>query len=325
MHTVIGGNGSWFGGGGVSYLGVTQDPFSGTGITNGYHTNWTFAALAPGNLQFIGEVSAHENGHGFGLNHQGDSGIGGASNQEYSSNGGANGNGSYAPIQGNSYSVQRGTWRTGNYFDSADNVTSAQNDVESFLNNSGMTIVDDGIGHSFDGATLLPLVGSSIDATLAQGFIVPLAPSTPKPLGIGNYSRDYFRFTMGGAGTVTLNLANGGDWITPGVAAPGATLRSKLNLYRSSDRVNPFAFGVEAANTLSSSFTGFLTSGEYFAEITSFGGYASTFDTNAKYFDMGSYVLSGTGILAPVVIPEAGTFALVGVGIVGLILRRRKK
>jgi hypothetical protein len=324
MHTVIGGNGAWFGGGGVSYVGVTANAYSGTGTTNGFHTNWTFASLAPNNLQFVADVTTHENGHGFGLNHQGDSNIPGAGSREYSNNGGAVGNGSYAPLMGNSYSSQRSTWRTGSYYNSATGVITQQNDVRTHLNNSGLTLLDDGIGHSFANATALPLIGASVDATLAQGFINPISSANPNPIGIDNYTKDYFKFSMGQSGNVTLNLANGGDWLTNGVASVGATLRSKLNIYSSSDRINPFAFGVEAANTLSSSFSGLLSAGDYFAEITSFGGYSSTYDTNAKYFDMGSYVLSGSGILpAVVVVPESGTVVLIGIGLVGLLARRR--
>ena len=130
MHTVIGGNGAWSGGGGVSFLGVTQDPQPGTG----FHTNWVFSAQAPANLQFVAEASAHENGHGLGLYHQSDYNSNTLVN-EYSSNGGASGNGSYAPVMGDSYGSQRGTWRLGSAHVNSGG-PSFQNDVSRILINS---------------------------------------------------------------------------------------------------------------------------------------------------------------------------------------------
>ncbi len=78
MHTVIG-DGTWTGGGGVSYVGVTQGSFGSDPNVNGghgigYHTNWLFTNSlgGPGDVSAIAEAGAHENGHGLGLNHQSD-------------------------------------------------------------------------------------------------------------------------------------------------------------------------------------------------------------------------------------------------------------
>lgn len=322
MHTVIGtsdrGGTNWTGGGGVSYVGTTQNTAASYGGLNGAHTNWVFTnQLGPNGPSFIAEAAAHENGHGLSLNHQSD--VAPLSPTEYSSNGGNVGNGSYAPIMGNSYSSQRGTWRTGTL-----NTGTIQNDVKTLLSNSGMTLVDDGIGHAFASATALPLTGSTINSTLAQGYIAPASSAAPTALGIDNYTKDYFKFSMGASGLISLTLTNGGDWLTPGSAAVGATLRSKLNIYGASDLLTPIGFGTEAADTMSSLFSGTLAAGDYYAEITSFGGRQSTYDANAQYFDMGSYILSGTGILAAV--PEPGTFLYLMVGAAGLALvtvRRR--
>ncbi len=325
MHTVVGGNGSWFGGGGVSYVGVTQNSYTGTGFSNGYHTNWAFSAQSPGNLQFVADVSAHENGHGFGLNHQSDY-TSNTSNNEYSSNANSTGNGSFAPIMGNSYDTQRGTFRVGTQLvkngSGAVTGSTIQNDVQVIRANSGMTYTEDGIGHSFATATLLPLAGTSVDSTLAKGVIVPTA-TAPDPLGINNYSKDYFRFSMGTAGAITMNLANGGDWLTPGIASIGATLRSKLNIYQAGNLATPFAFGTESASTLFSTFNGTLSAGDYIAEITSFGGFQSGFDANSKYFSMGSYVLSG-GAITPALVPEGGTLALLSAGLTAFAVRRKR-
>ncbi|MDX1930985.1 MAG: PEP-CTERM sorting domain-containing protein [Capsulimonadales bacterium] len=322
MHTVIG-SGTWFGAaGGVSYIGVAPFSYSGIGTTNGFHTNWVFTNFLANGSKFIAEATAHENGHGLNLDHQSDFQVNGNINNEYSSNGGASGNGSYAPIMGNSYGSQRGTWRTGTYSNGT-----VQNDVATLLSNSGFSLVDDGIGHSFATATNLPLTGTLVDSTLAQGVITPLTGQTPNAIGIDNYTKDYFRFTMGQTGEVTLTVTNGGDWLTPGVASVGATLRSRLSIFRASDLLNAFGTGVEAANTLSTTFTGVLTAGTYYARISSFGGQTSSFDGTAQYFDMGSYILSGSGILPGIgaAAPEPGTFALLGLGLIGLVRYRRRK
>lgn len=329
MHTVVGGDGAWVGqkAGGVSFIGVAQEAYPGSeGLTNGMHTNWVFPSSLGLSRKSISEASAHENAHALNLNHQGDSGIGGADNREYSSNGGATGNGSYAPIMGNSYRAQRGTWRVGNYYDPLNGETGFQNDVLALLRNNGMTLIDDGIGHSLANATALPFNGSDNNLAMARGFINPLSSSNPDPLGVDNYTKDYFKFTMDADRLVTLNLANGRDWVTPGVAEVGATLRSKLNLFRANDPINPFGFGIESTDTLSSSFTGLLSAGDYWIEVTSFGGHQSTFDPSARYFDMGSYVLSGSGVVAGVVVvPESGTFLFIGLGLIGLLAKRRER
>ena len=69
MHTVIGGNGAWFGGGGVSYVGVASSGYSGSA---GFKTNWTFPGAVGGTNKNVAEVSAHEDGHALGLSHQSD-------------------------------------------------------------------------------------------------------------------------------------------------------------------------------------------------------------------------------------------------------------
>ncbi len=303
MHTVIGGSGSWFGGGGVSYVGVAPNTFA----SGGFKTNWVFSGALGNSPRFVADATSHEDGHGLGLSHQGDNLTNTGQSNEYSTNNNQptpNLNGSFAPNMGVGYYSQRGLWRTG----TVSTGTTVQNDVQRILANSGMTLTDDGIGHTFGAATTLPLLGgTTVNSTLAKGVIVPDSAAAPTALGINNYKKDYFKFTMDLAGLVNLKVNDGGDWLTPGVAAVGATLRAKLNIYGASDLVTPLFTGVEAADTLSTAFSGNLAAGNYFAEITSFGGLTSSFDPTAQYYTMGSYVLSGSGF---VVIPEPGTLVL---------------
>jgi hypothetical protein len=314
MHTLIG-SATWLPSGGVSFVGVTEGVWTGS---NGVHTNFVFPNFLADTAKYIGEATAHENGHGFNLNHQSDAAPLAVS--EYSSNGNVVGNGSYAPIMGNSYNAQRGTFRTGTL-----NNGTIQNDVLTLLGNSGMSLLDDGIGHTFAAATTLPLTSSTtINAALAQGYIAPASSVAPNAIGINNYTKDYFKFTVGTTSLINLTLTDGGDWITPGTAAAGATLRSKFNVYGASDLITPLGMGTESTNTFSSAFSATLAAGDYYAEITSYGGHQSTYDPNAQYADMGSYILSGTGNFVAA-IPEPGVLALILVGSTGLMLRRTKR
>jgi hypothetical protein len=318
MHTVIGGNGAWNGGGGVSYVGVTKNSYAPTangGAGAGWHTNWVFAAEAPNNLQFVGEASAHENGHGLGLNHQGD--HFGTTSNEYSSNNNARGNGSYAPIMGDSYSPQRGTWRIGTTSNG-----SLQNDVKILSSNPKLTtFVDDLIGHSLAAATPLPLLGNgTVDFNAAKGVIVPVSPSSPQPIGVDNYRSDFFSFQAFG-NPITLTANDGSEFITPGIADGGATLNSSLSIFDALG--NLVGTATTATSTLAETYSGTLPAGTYFAQISSAGGYTSTYDPTATYYDMGSYFLTGSGF-SPVAVPEPATLVAFACIAPLLLVRRRR-
>lgn len=312
MHTVIGGTDAWYGSaGGVSYLGTTQNG----GYTGGYHTNWVFPNGSAGNLQFLAEATAHENGHGLKLDHQRDQINGG----EYSSNGGARGAGSYAPVMGNSYSAQRGAWREGNA------TGNAQNDVVTLLSNRNIGgLLDDGIGHSLASATPLPLTATggvtTVDFTRAAGTILPTNGGANGAMGSDNYTRDFFAFDSLG-GSITLSARNGTQFLTPGVADPGATLDSTLDVFDATGAL--VGSGVRDASTLFSTFSRDLTVGRYYARVGSVGGYTSSYEPNAHYFTMGSYFLTGSGKLAAV--PEPASLAALGLGALALLRRRRAR
>ncbi|MGC4045900.1 MAG: hypothetical protein QM758_19080 [Armatimonas sp.] len=317
MHTVIGGSNGWYGGGGgVSYVGVASGSFPG-----GYKTNWVFPANLGFSPKIIAEASAHEIGHAFGLDHQGDNTGNTGQSNEYSSNGGSVGNGSYAPIMGNSYSSQRGAWRVG----TTSTTTTVQNDVQTIFSNNGMSLINDGVGKSFATATALPMAGPVVDsaAALAGGVIMPTSGSSADPIGINNYTKNYYRFSLGASSLISLTVNSGADWITPGTVAVGGTLRSRLNIYSAGNLISALGVGTEAIDTLSTTFSGTLAAGDYFAEITSFGGFPSAFDSTARYYDMGSYTLSGSGF-APVAAPEPGTISLLLLPGLGLLIRRRR-
>jgi hypothetical protein len=294
MHTIMTPSSGWYGPyGGVSYVDVTQYSYNPVGYNGGagagWHTNWDFADTWYSNQQ-AAQPAIHENGHGLNLLHQGD--YQGSTNvSEYSLGDGNSANGTYAPIMGAAYYTQRGAWRLGD----SNNGTSGhtQNDVADLLGNSGLgSFRDDGIGHTQPTATPLPLSGTSVNYNLAKGIITPASATSPTPMGASNYTSDYFAFQAGTA-PISLTVHDGTEFLSPGTADPGATLRSTLTIYNAQGLI--MGTGVEDASTLFETFSGTLPAGNYYAKVSSYGGHAQTLGSynTTYYYDMGSYFLTG--------------------------------
>jgi hypothetical protein len=322
MHTVIGGSGSWSGGGGVSYVGVTQystynyDPTTNNGAGPGYHTNFVFSDAMQNNNQYIAEDSSHENGHGLGLQHQSDY-NGSTLVNEYSSNGGATGVGSYAPIMGVSYYAQRGLWRSGNADQGDPNGPTPQNDPQVIFANQNMTITSDGIGQTRLTATLLPVAGSNIDYTQAKGVIVPADQANPNPIGVSNYTSDYFSFSSTG-GNMNVTLYDSAERLTPGTPDPGGTLSSTLTLLDSDGNVIT-TVGTNYS-TMSENITRSIPAGLFYLQVASTGGeIPATDSTNPQYYDMGDFFMTGF-----VPAPEPTSLMLTSFAASFLLLRRRR-
>jgi hypothetical protein len=330
MHTVIGGNGSWSGGGGVSFVGTTKNSYPTTnnsvdnnGAGAGFHTNWQFNVGNETALQFIAEASAHENGHGLGLSHQSDY-NGNALVNEYSSGSGT-GTGSFAPIMGNSYTAQRGTWRLGTAHVNNTGPTN-QNDPGVIATNPNIgAFVDDNVGHTRPTATALPFSGTNINAAAAKGVISPASAATPNPIGVNNYTNDFWSFSTGTTSNVQVLLNSGGERLTAGTADPGAMFDGTITLLDSNGNPTGISGTTHSTASLQGGFS--LTNvpaGTYFLQIQSFGGETNSAGANitaTNYFDMGSYFLTGN-ITA---VPEPTSLLLTAGGFGVLAWSRRRK
>jgi hypothetical protein len=285
MHTVIGGNGSWTSGGGISYLTVTGKSQPGS---NGYHTDWIFSEnLGDGYPQFVGEAAAHENGHGFGLSHQSDY-NGNTLVNEYSE-----GDSLRAPTMGIAYYAQRGLWKVGTAHVN-NNGPTTQNDIQTILNttnNPSIAIANDGIGHTRTTATALPMNGTSINFNTALGVIAP-SSTNPSTSGLSNYTTDFWSFTTSAA-KVNITANTGRESITPGTADPGATLDASLEILNTSGNVVASSITSNLSETINTN----LAAGSYYAEVLS-----AADPSNTGFFDVGSYFL--TGSIRPVVLGD---------------------
>lgn len=303
VHTVIGGDGGWYGsGGGVSFLDVADATYTNN---SGSHTNFVFSAdFGAGDMRGIGEATGHELGHALKLEHQ-SKWSGNTLQNEYDS-----GTAARAPVMGNSYGSTRGLWRIGT---SSVSSTSIQNDIQVLMTNAGIGgYVDSGKGHTRQTATALPLTGTTIDFDLAKGVITPVSVTNPDPLGEANYTTDFYSIVVGPDGAdVSVTLHSGRSTLTPGTADPGATLDATLRLLNASGTVLLTSDTGVFTETITASS---LTAGTYYFQVSSAGA-------DPAYFDVGSYFL--TGSIVPV--PEPGLVLLIGVVGLGLrsVVRRR--
>ncbi|QTN34218.1 hypothetical protein HZ994_18465 [Akkermansiaceae bacterium] len=330
---------------GVSGLGIAagNDP-----TASGAHTNWMFSEAQAGsatggiiNGDYIGAVSAHENGHAFGLIHQGDFTTGSSVNtsavNEYGLGDTVSGNGSYVAIMGQASGNQRVVWRDGTVFPNGSQ--EQQNDVKTMLstntaaaaNTAGrmggvdLKFIDDGVGKSIATASVLAVNSDgTVNYVMSSGIIVPKSESDPQAIGSSNYTSDYFSFATDGTQAITLTLNNSTQYLEAGVADGVGTFRGILEIFNA-DGTQSLGNGTEAPDTLTNTFSsgGNFAAGNYLAKISSRGGHAE--DTNgvykpANYFEMGGFFLTGSGFM-PIPEPSAAIMVLFSAA---FFLRRRR-
>jgi hypothetical protein len=119
--------------------------------------------------------------------------------------------------------------------------------------------------------------------------IVPASTSNPAPPGSANYRPDYWSFTTSG-GLVTLTANSGEDYLTPGIAGPGATLKTLLTLYDSNGTV----VATSPTTALSGTITTTLPAGRYSVSVTAVGDAIDPAFSGRQFFDMGPFFLTGT-------------------------------
>lgn len=295
------------------------------------HTNFNYPgaiddANGAGSPSDITVLAAHENGHILGLSHQSDY-AGNTLVNEYG-NGDFGGGHAYNGIMAAPFGNERSAFRLGDSNNGTP--THSQNDVSVLLDqsvNPGLHLLDSGKGHSFATATPLSITTGVVDVNnpATKGLINPASAANPQPIGIDNYTKDFFSFASDGISLITLTANDGTDLLTAGLADGGITLRSILNIYDASFSL--FGTATDDASTLFETYSGTLPAGLYFAEITSYGGHAEIADPSvipaynpAYFYDSGAYFLTGSGF-APV--PEPASFALLAIGGVMLLRTRR--
>ena len=228
---VIGGGGGWLGSlaGGVAYVG---------GFSNSAPNQvWVFPDnLGAGFPKYVGEATAHEVGHSFGLLHQ-SLYSGTTLVQQYYS-----GDANRAPIMGNSYSSVRGMWWNG----TSSSSTTIQDDlavIASPTNGFGYKVDD--VGDTTSTAGTLSINNGNISAS---GII-------------GNTGdADYYILDIPVNGTMAINL-NGPN---------GAMLDAKLEVRLSDGSV---WLSSDSTPSTTESLSGSISAGRYYLVVRSHGGY----------------------------------------------------
>lgn len=240
LEVVIGGSGGWAGGnyGGIAYVGsyASADPL--------YGINKVFVFpghLGNGSPRYVGDDSAHEIGHAFGLNHQ--STWNGSQLTEYNT-----GNASQAPIMGNALGSTRALWWYGTTDWLAASGQPAMQDDLSIL-----TSTANGFGYRADDygdtiATAYSLSGTN--AFSADGVIET------------NDDADWFSFTTLAGG---VNIA-----AQPAIALTDhPMLNVDLQLFDATGTL--LASGTQS--TLAKSISADLPAGTYYVDVSGDGTY----------------------------------------------------
>jgi hypothetical protein len=309
-HTIIGGPNSWYGpAGGVSYVNAAQQET----LVDGQRTNWVFPVSGLGTgptPKYMTAAIIHEDGHHLGMYHQSDETTGAG----YSTNNGATGNGSYAPIMGISYYSQRGTWRQGRAGEN-------DNDVAVLMSNLNMgSILDSGKGHSLVTATPLQILGNGeVNTALSKSWIMPKAETGFSASGEDSYTKDFYSFQAAG-GSISLTAHDGTSFLQDGVADPGATMRCVLRILDQNGNI--LGTSSEDSTTLRHTWSGNLAAGRYFAQVVSYGAYVSSHEPDSRYFNMGGYFLSGSGFAT---VPEPGSMLALLTGVLCVYSRKSRK
>ena len=267
--------------GGIAYVDVFTRTFNGQFFpAEHYMPAWVFTDSGSSGRE-IAEITSHEVGHTFGLNHDGAPGLGYYAGQ-----------GSWAPIMGNGFRPIS-QWSAGEY--------------------AGATNTEDDLAIIATGA---PVVADDVGGSTATATVLIPGPS-PTASGIisTRTDKDVFRFTANGATTITVSPAPVGpsldiraDLLTGAGSPiafsdpPAATVTSSI------------------ASGLGASFSQTLAPGQYHLQVdgVGFGTAAST--GYSDYASIGAYTVQITTQVAAAGVPStpAAPTAVAGDGQVTL-------
>lgn len=228
---VFGGTGDWLGApaGGIAYVG---------GFYNSApNTSYVFTKnLGNGDARHAAEAAAHESGHLFGLQHQGQW-SGTTLVSEYSA-----GTSAAAPIMGNSFAAPRGLWWRGTPSTSPASVQDDMGVIGGSTNRFGYRADDFG-------------------STIAAAGQLTMSDDTFTASGVIERSTDwdYFRFNTG-AGAVSFDAAT---------LAAGATLDLQLGLFDSAGT----RVALASTSSLGEKLAANVAAGTYYLGVGSRGNY----------------------------------------------------
>ncbi len=263
-RVVIGGNGSWLGviAGGVSpRIGLSNN---GAFVTSEPNTSYVFPAnLDNGDPKIVAEATAHEAGHGFGLQHQSvyQTTSAGFHFKSLEYNPGTTGK---VPIMGVSYNSARGLW----WFGTSTSYSHYQDDMVLLAATGPGT---NGFGYRPDDhPNSADAVGPNDALTVASDLSF-----TGQGVIEQTTDQDWFSLTTDG-GFTTIHVD---------VAPFGPMLNASFDLF---DPLGNLV-AAEATSSLGEQWSGWLGAGTYKLDVLSAGNYG----------DVGQYFISGTLVPEP--------------------------
>lgn len=228
--------------GGVSYVGS----FNWSSDT----PNFVFTQQLANGEKYIAEAISHETGHALGLGHDG---LGGTSPTEYYA-----GQGSWAPIMGNSYYRAVTQWCKGEY----QNANNTQDQL-AIMQSYGAPLIQNRYGTTLATATPIPGPSLNIGGTITTRSDV-----------------DMFRFDTG-AGGISLSVAN---------LSPEPNMNIQVQLLDAAGNI--LQTGAPSVSNVSLGAN--LPAGTYYLKVNGTGS-GDPFTTGySNYASVGNYVLTGS-------------------------------
>lgn len=225
--------------------------------------------LGPNNPKMIGECCSHESGHTVGLSHQSKYGSDCGTPVEQYNLGLGTGEAAWAPIMGNSYYRNMSSWNNG---PTQYGCTSVQDNLAIITSLNGFGYRTDDYSETLNSST----------TTLATGNF------TQSGVISTNADKDAFKFTV----LQNSNFHIAAIPFSVGTGNNGADLDIKMELYNNSGTlINTY----DPSESMGVTLDTILNAGSYYIKIDGSGNI-----NTGEYGSLGSYTLSGTGIILPI-------------------------